>query len=333
MQTNPSRRRFLGAAATAIVSAGFSSTLGNAFAQEKPKGESSVHRLSKAVITSLPTDEFCERIKKLGYDGMEVTKWETSVADAQQARLIAEKHDLRVHSVMRGWTNVNDPAKFDADIQSVETALRAAAGFGADAVLLVPCQVGGMKMPDPWDFDIDFDPKTLVAKTVASGDNSEYKDYIAAQNLATESSIRAIEKLIPIAAKEGVMIALENVWNNLWSTPEFLAAFVNYFDNPWVKCYFDLGNHTKYSRCEEWLKALGRSIVKLHIKGFAVKEAKGKRGGGPGDWTAIDNASIDWKNVRKTLNEIGYNGWITLEPAGGNMTEEQHSKFLDEYFG
>ena len=53
-----------------------------------------------------------------------------------------------------------------------------------------------------------------------------------------------------------MIIAVENVWNNLWCTPEFLAAFVKSFNDPWVQTYFDLGNHTKYSRCELWLKAL-----------------------------------------------------------------------------
>ncbi len=333
MQTNTSRRRFLGAAATAIVAGGFSSSLGSVAAAEK----SSIpcQRLSKALITKSPTDEYCEKLKRAGFDGIEVSHWEASVDEARQTRNLVEKHGLRIHSVMRGWTNVNnsDSEKVAADIKSVETAIRAAAAFGASTVLLVPCRVGGMAMPEAWDFDIDFDPKTLTVKTVAAGDNSSFADYIAAQNLATEASRRAVETLIPTAAKEGVIIAVENVWNNLWCTPEFFAAFVKSFDNPWVKTYFDLGNHTKYSRCEEWLKALGSSIVKLHIKGFAVNEVKGKRGGGPGGWTPVNAASIDWKNVRKTLNEIGYQGWITVEPAGGNLTEEEHSKFLDEYFG
>jgi len=185
-----------------------------------------------------------------------------------------------------------------------------------------------MAMPEPWNFDIDFDPQTLVIKTVAEGDNAPYADYIAAHNAATEVSIRAIESLIPTAAKEGVRIALENVWNNLWSTPKFFAAFCKYFDNPWVGCYFDLGNHTRYARCEEWIKELGHCIVKLHIKGYKVTEVRGKLGGGPGDWSRIDQASIDWKSVRRLLAEKRYNGWMTIEEGGA--TDEEYSKMLDE---
>ena len=321
------RRHFLGTA-TAAAATGFLLQSQNSLqAQEQRSGGSFPSQLFKARITGVPTDKYCEDLKAAGFSGMEVTKWDATVSEARASRLIAEKHDLRIHSVMRGWTNFNQPNNYDGDIESVKTALRAASAYGADAILLVPCRIGGMKMPEPWDFDIDFDPKTLKVKTVAAGDNAPYADYIAAQNTATESSIRAIESLIPFAAQEGVRICLENVWNNLWSTPKFFAAFCKYFDHPWVGCYFDLGNHTKYARCEEWIKELGNSLVKLHIKGFKVTEVKGKLGGGPGDWCRIDQASTDWKSVRKLLAELRYSGWMTIEEGGAS--DEEYSKMLD----
>jgi len=319
-----SRRQFLGAAA-ATAATGVLSSLQ---AQAQTAGKSFPSQIYKARITGVPTDEYCESLKDAGFAGMEVTKWDTTVDEARKSRLVAEKHGLRIHSVMRGWTEFNKPDKFDGDIESVKTALRSASAYGADAILLVPCKIGGMKMPEPWDFDIDFDLKTLKVKTVAGGNNAPYADYIAAQNTATESTIRAVESLIPFAAQEGVRICLENVWNNLWCTPKFFAAFCKYFNHPWVGCYFDLGNHVKYARCEEWIKELGNSIVKLHIKGFKVTEVKGKLGGGPGDWCRIDQASIDWKSVRKLLAETRYNGWMSVEEDSANDAE--YSKILDQ---
>jgi hexulose-6-phosphate isomerase len=325
-----SRRCFLGMTAAAVTSAGFLSD--SRFSSAQTAAEQTVTpfptEIYKARITGTPTDEICEKWKSAGFAGMEVSNWDVAPANARKCRQLVEKYDLRIHSVMRGWANFNDPAKYQTDIESVKTALRAASAYGADAILLVPCRVGGMKMPEAWDFDIDFDPETLEVKTVAEGDNTPYADYIAAQNLATETSIRAVESLIPVAAYEGVRIALENVWNNLWCTPKFFAAFCKYFNHPWVGCYFDLGNHVKYARCEEWLKELGNSIVKLHIKGFQVKEVKGKLGGGSGDWVNIDQASIDWKLVRKTLSDIRYNGWMSIEENGYSDTE--YSKILDK---
>ena len=113
-------------------------------------------------------------------------------------------------------------------------------------MLIVPGRVKGMDMPAPDRFDISFDSKTMLVDRVAAGDNAPYADYIAAQNAATTRVYEAFEELVPIAAEEGVVLAIENVWNNLWITPEFAAAFCRSFASPWVKFYFDIGNHTRY---------------------------------------------------------------------------------------
>lgn len=310
-----SRRNFLGAASVAAATGFLLQPQHSVQAQTSAAVPTFPSEIHKARITGAPTDEICAAWKTAGIEGMEVTNWNISIDAARANRLIAEKHGIQVHSVMRGWADFNLPDKYDADIESVKTALRVASAYGADGILLVPCKIGGMKTPEPWDFDIDFDPQTLKIKTVAEGDNALYADYIAAHNAATEASMKAVESLIPTAAKEGVRILIENVWNNLWCTPKFFAAFCRYFDNPWVGCYFDLGNHTRYARCEEWIKELGNSIVKLHIKGYKVTEVKGKLGGGPGNWSSIAEASIDWKSVRKLLAKQRYNGWLTVEPT------------------
>ena len=57
--------------------------------------------------------------------------------------------------------------------------------------------------------------------------------------------------MIPKAEKAGVIIALENVWNNMWMQPEFAHNFIASFDNPWVRAYFDIGNHVWYVAARE----------------------------------------------------------------------------------
>ena len=341
MTTNFSRRQFLGTAATAVVAGGLASSM-PVFAEESVQaGSGTWQPLNKAILVTwdMLNEKYCEHLRNVGYEGMELWHWDTTVGEARKTRQMVEQHGLRIHAIVRGWltTNSLDKDKVEADIQSAEKALRTAAAHGASSVLLVTATLpgGSVPMPDPWDFEIDFDPKTLHVKTVVAGDNTPYADYIKAQNFATECSVRALEeRLIPVAAKEGVTIALENVWNNLWCTPEYFAAFVRFCDNPWVKAHFDLGNHTKYSRCEEWLKALGSSIVKLDLKDYAVKEIKGKRGGGPGDWAPISKGTVHWKNVRKGLEEIGYRGWISVEETvPGVLTDEEYIKFIDDHFG
>lgn len=281
--------------------------------------------LHKALIGP-PNEETLAGWKAVGFEGMEVGQphWGASPEEAIKARKIAEKLGMRIHSVLRGWTNFNSPdsGKVADDIASVQTALKAAEGYGADAVLLVPCRVGGMPIPKAHEFDIEFDEKTGHVSRVVAGDNSQYKEYIQAQNHATDASRKAVEKLIPVAEKAGVVIALENVWNNLWVKPDLFANFIASFDNPWVQCYYDIGNHVKYAMPEEWIRALGKLIVKIHVKDFTVDRNK-PRGG---DFVDIRDGDVDWPLVRKELDKIGYNGWMTIEGSGGLSLEERNKR-------
>ena len=279
--------------------------------------------LKKSLIGA-PTEETLAKWKAAGFEGMESSVWDTTPAEAAKARKIAEKLGMRIHSLLRGWTNFNSPdqGQVAKDIAGMETALKAAQGYGADAVLLVPCKIGGLEVPQPWDFEIEFDEKTGMVGRVAKGDNSKYQAYIEAQNHATKASRKAVEKLIPVAEKTGVIIALENVWNGLWVKPKLFANFVASFDNPWVQCYYDIGNHVKYAKPEEWLEALGKLIVKIHVKDFTVDKSQ-PRGG---KFVDIRDGDVNWPSVRKCLDEIGYNGWMTIEGSGGLSLEEQNRR-------
>jgi hexulose-6-phosphate isomerase len=177
-------------------------------------------------------------------------------------------------------------------------------------------------MPEPWEFDIEFDEKTGHVLRVVKGDNTPYKDYIEAHNHAIDTSREAVKRLIPVAEKTGVIIALENVWNNLWVKPAIFAHFVKSFDHPMVRAYFDIGNHVKYAPPVEWIRALGAMIVKLHVKDFLLNpDGKG------GKFVHPRDGSVDWPAVRQELDKIGYNGWMTIEDDG--LPLEEFSRRLD----
>ena len=276
--------------------------------------------LHKSLI-GRPTEETLSKWKAAGFEGIESTDRGASPEKAAAARKLAEELGMRIHSVLYGWANFNKEASVAGDIAGVETALRACQAYGAGALLLVPCRTGGMAMPQPWEFDIEFDEKTGHVSRVAKGDNSKYQDYIAAHNHAVDTSRTAIEKLIPVAEKTGVVIALENVWNNLWVKPAIFANFIASFDSPWVQCYFDIGNHTKYAMPEEWIRVLDKQIVKCHVKDFKLKPD-----GHGGSFCDIRDGSIDWPLVRRELDKIGYNGWMTIEGSGGLSLEERNKR-------
>ncbi len=242
-------------------------------------------------------------------------------AEAAQGRAVAEKLGMRIHSVLRGWMEFNseDPKQVESTLEQTRLALRAAKGYGADAILLVPCRIGGMPMPEPWEFDIAFDEKTGHVERVAAGDNSRFEAYIKAQNRATDTSRAAVEKLIPLAQELKVVIGLENVWNNLWVKPALFRQFVGSFQSPWVKAYFDIGNHVKYAPPQDWIKALGPLIAKLHIKDFKLNPD-----GHGGKFVHPRDGSIDWPAVRRALDDAGYDGWATIEDGGLSLSEFSH---------
>ncbi len=284
--------------------------------------------LYKALITGYPTEETLQTWKAAGIQGAEATDWAVGEEKAAQARAVAEKLEMKIHSVMRGWTNFNHPDKLEADMDSVRLALESAKGYGADAVLLVPCTLPGAmagKVPHPWEFQIEFDPDTMmISKVVAGGDeeNMPYAKYIEGHNYATKVTLEAVTKLISDAEKTGVVIALENVWNNLWVQPAIAAALVRKFDSPWVRFYMDLGNHVKYAPTTEWLKAFKEGeIAKMHVKGFKLNE-----NGQDGSWVNAREASIDWPAVRQLIDDLNYNGWLTVEEGG---SPEFHNETLD----
>jgi L-ribulose-5-phosphate 3-epimerase len=280
-------------------------------------------KLYKANIVGGINEAGLKKLKDAGFDGVE-TNAIVGAAEAAKGREIAEKAGMKIHSVLRGWMDFNskDAAKVASSIASVEASLKAAQGYGADAVLVVPCRIGGMAMPEAWDFAIEFDEKNGHIGKVAAGDNEKYKAYIEAHNFATDSSTEAVKKLIPTAEQTKVVIALENVWNNLWVKPAIFKHFVASFNSPWVKAYFDIGNHVKYAPPQEWIKALGPLLAKCHVKDFKLKAD-----GHGGSFVHPRDGSVDWPAVRKALDDAGYNGWLTVEDGG--LPLEEFAKRMD----
>ena len=326
---NRSRRRFLKAVTTtASLFAGFSP-----FSVEASE-TMSVFRTQyrKASITDRPTDELCRRWKAAGMDGMEIRAWNSSLEEARNMRKLVEKHGLRIHSVMRGWTEFHEPdqEKWEASIETMRVGLRTAAACGANVLLFAPYELKSLHWPsEPWLMDIDFDPKTLMIKTIMPGDNTPYAESIEKQNRATERALQAIERLIPDAAKEGVILAIENVRDNFWCTPKFFSAVIRSFNSIWVKAYYDFANHQRIANWVHWLDALNSEIVKIHVKEFHLKEVMGPLGGGPVSGGRIGGGSIDWRAARKKLDEINYNGWLTVEENERSI--EEYAQILDQF--
>ncbi len=75
----------------------------------------------------------------------------------------------------------------------------------------------------------------------------------------------------------------------------------------------------------DWIRSLGRRIVKLDLKGFSRANNK---------FTKIGEGDLDWEDVRKALLEINYYGWAAAEVGGGNLDRlKEISANMDKAFG
>lgn len=256
-----------------------------------------------AFLGGIPDEAAITAMLEHDFPGMEVRSGFT-LAQAVEAKKLADRLGFRFHSVMGGAS---------------KEGFEAAAALGADTVLCVPGRVGGVPMPEAWEFDLEFDEKTNVLKRAVAGDNTPYAAYIQAHNAAMEAARRSYDTLLPLAEAAGIVIAQENVWNNMWVKPEFAANFVLGYDTPWLQAYVDLGNHRKYSNPVDWLKCFGKNVRRIHLKDFKLNE-----NGHGGTWCKLGEGSVPWREVRQEMERIGYDKWCTIEPEGGvSMTLDE----------
>jgi hexulose-6-phosphate isomerase len=194
----------------------------------------------------------------------------------------AQAAKLRIHSVMNmaHWKfplSSADPQVVATSMKGMETSLRNAHAWGADTVLLVPAVVN---------------PET------------SYKD-------AWTRSQNQIRKLMPLAEKLKVIIAVEDVWNKFLLSPIEFANYVDSFKSPWVQAYFDVGNIVFYGYPQDWIRTLGKRIVKLHFKDFRYRK-------GQTEWVNLREGDINWPAVHKALADTGFKGTATVELRGGD---------------
>ena len=139
---------------------------------------------------------------------------------------------------------------------------------------------------------------------------------------AWERSQRQIRKLIPLAEESKVIIGIEEVWNKFLLSPLEFARFVDEFNSPWIRAYFDIGNVAIQGYPQDWIRVLGKRIIKLHFKDFSFKKRLA-------EFTPLLEGEIDWRAVHAALADIGFQGTGTVELSGGDAAylKEVNTRF------
>lgn len=285
----------------------------------------------KAVITGPPDRAVFETIKAAGFDGVEANVWGKdkkipTPSEAAEARKIAEDLGVRVHTCLRGWARFNslNPNEVRADLDFTIETLKIAQGYGADAILLVPGRIPdeGIEMPGKREYAVEFDEETGHVTQLVEQDTQKFQKCLYSHNHAWDAFQETIPKLIPVAEETGVVVAIENVWNNLTLTPEHFAALIDSFGSPWIRAYFDVANHIAYGPpAEKWIEVLGNRIAKIHIKDYKWEPADGN------EWPNLREGDVNFPAVIASLKKIGYgDGWLTIEGSGGLPYDEQNRR-------
>src|SRR5258705_7041045 len=237
-----SRREFLKSSVTAAaVTAGIEGGLAKSLLASPTPSSSTTLPIKKGLVYSmLPSNlSHVDRFKMARDAGFEVVQAPTTPDQnaAEKIKNAADKANIRIDSVMNmdHWDyplSSSDPAVVEKSLAGMRTSLQNAKVWGSDAVLLVPAVVNAQ---------------------------TSYHD-------AWTRSQTQIRKLIPLTAELKTVIAIEEVWNKFLLSPVEMDKYIHEFQSPWIKAWFDVGNVLLYGYPQEWIRTLGKSIVKLHVK-------------------------------------------------------------------
>jgi L-ribulose-5-phosphate 3-epimerase len=264
------RRTFLKSAGAAMAA---TTILGCAAHAQAPKMKWKKAFMLGAVAEG-PVLEHFQLLKEAGFEGVELlSPNKFQLDEVLKAR---DQTGLIIHGISGSehWNSPlssPDPAVVDKGLAAIRKSILDCKAYGGSTVLLVPA---------------------IVRPNV-----SHREAYARSQ--------ANIRKILPDAEAAGIKIAIEEVWNKfLLSAPEF-ARYIDEFATPTVGAYFDVGNVVEFGYPQEWIRELGKRILKIHIKEYA----KAKRF----SYELGDGKEMDWPAIRTALSDIGYDGWITAE--------------------
>ena len=230
--------------------------------------------------------------QKAGFEGVEVAldaAGEVSLTstekDLLEVKKQAEEAGIRLYSVACGlywdyWLNADSAAEREKAKDIVKKQLDTAQILGADTILVIPGCVNA-------DFA---DPNKVV-------------DY----QTTYERSLEALCELKSYAEKTGVAIGLENVWNKFLTSPMEMRDFIDKIGSDFVGSYFDVGNVLFNGYPEHWIRILGNRIKKVHFKDYR------KAAGGLHGFVDLLAGDVNYPEVVKALEAIGYDGWVSAE--------------------
>ena len=230
--------------------------------------------------------------KKAGFEGVELglngegeLSLTSTESEIKQVKAMADDLGLALYSLSCGlcWDlrlSDDDPALRQKAKDMIKKQLETAKILGADTILVLPGVV-----------NVEFS-------------NPEKK---VAYDVVYERALEGLNELKSHAEALQVNIGLENVWNKFLLSPMEMRDFIDKIGSKYVGSYLDIGNTLYCGYPEDWVRILGDRIKKIHFKDYRMQA------GGLHGFVDLLAGDVDYPEVVKALNEIGYNDWVSAE--------------------
>ena len=230
---------------------------------------------------------------EMGLDGLEITVGESvnpdiSESECKKIAAAAKDSSIGLKTLATGFywgaslASENDEERKNA-IEFTQKYIRIASWLGAETVLVVPGAV-----------DVAWDPSRPI------------ESYKKVWDISSDS----ISVLLKDAEKEGINIAIENVWNKFLLSPMEMKIYIDSFGSSRIGSYFDMGNVLINGYPEHWIEILGSRIKAVHAKNFKRSDAAGGIHGFGDDLEAGD---INFSAVKEALKKYAPGIPVTAE--------------------
>lgn len=230
--------------------------------------------------------------KKAGFEGVELAlngdgalSMQSTEKEIAEVKKMADDIGLELYSLSSGlcWDyrlSDDDDTIREKAKDMIKKQLDTAKILGADTILVIPRVV-----------NVEF---SMPEKRVA-------------YDVVYERALKGLDELKTYAENLQINIGLENVWNKFLLSPMEMRDFIDKIGSEYVGGYLDIGNTLYCSYPEDWVRILGKRIKKVHFKHYRTQA------GGLHGFVDLLAGDVDYPEVVKALNEIGYDGWVSAE--------------------
>jgi len=234
-------------------------------------------------------EEILSTLSRIGYKGVEwplahFNPREKSIPELKEVVEKTQEYGMEVSEVVvqQDVVSLDEGTRMDR-IKLVEECINAAREVGVSTLNL-------FTGPAPWN------PKTpKIPEDISEGS-------------AWDMVFEAFDKFVQLAEKCQVHLAVEGVWGMLahdFYTTKFL---IDKFDSKYLGVNLDPSHGILYGNYDVgWVvKQWGEKIKHVHLKDCV---------GVPGNFVfpLLGEGKVNWKNFFAALNEIGYDGFLSVE--------------------